>query len=59
MAKQYGRFADSDFMQGGRVMHELSGPQDWYKYISVRVIFEFNEFCPEKSDQVMSEFLVV
>ena len=59
MAKQYGRIADSDFKYGGQVMREFNGHQDWYKYISVRVILEFNECCPEKSGQVMREFLGV
>ena len=40
-------------------MHEFNWPQDWYKYISGRVISEFNELCPEQSSQVMREFLVV
>ena len=40
-------------------MDEFNGPQDWYKYISGRVIREFNELCPEESSQVMREFLVV
>ena len=40
-------------------MREFNGPQDWYKYISVLVIRELNEVCPEKSGQVMREFLGV
>ena len=54
-----GDFRTLTLSKSGQVICEFNGPQDWYKYISVRVIFEFNEFCPEKSDQVMSEFLVV
>ena len=40
-------------------MREFNGPQEWYKYISDLVIRELNEVRPEKSGQVMREFLGV
>ena len=40
-------------------MREFNGPQNWYKNISGLVIRELNEVCPEKSGQVMREFLGV
>ena len=38
-------------------MREINGPEDWYKYISGRVLREWNEAWPKKCDQVMREFL--
>ena len=40
-------------------MREFNGPQDWYKYISGQLIREISGLCPEKSGQVMREFLGV
>ena len=40
-------------------MREFNGPHDRYKYISGLVIRELDEACPEKSGQVMLEFLGV
>ena len=38
-------------------MRELNGRQDWYKYKNSRAVRELNEVWPEKSGQVMCEFL--
>ena len=40
-------------------MRDINGPQVLNKYIGGLVIREINEVCPEKSGQVMREFLVV
>ena len=41
-------------------MREFNESQDWYKkIISGLVMRELNEVCPEKSVQVMREFLGV
>ena len=40
-------------------MREFNGPQDWYKYLTGLVIRELKEVYPEKSAQVMREFLGV
>ena len=40
-------------------MREFNGRQDWYKYKNRCVIRELNAVWPEKSDQVMREFLGV
>ena len=40
-------------------MREFNEPQDWYEYISRRVVRELIEAWPEKSGQIMREFLEV
>ena len=40
-------------------MREINEPLVWYKYIGGLVIRELNEVCPDKSAQVMREFLGV
>ena len=40
-------------------MREVIGRQDWYKYKNSRVLRELNEVWPEKSGQVICEFLGV
>ena len=40
-------------------MREFNGRKDWYKYKNRRVMRELNAGWPEKSGQVMREFLGV
>ena len=40
-------------------MHNFNGREDWYKYKNRRVIRELKKVWPDKSGQVIREFLGV